>query len=94
MTMSSSTLASVKARFSAVVDEVYGTHERVTVTRNGHPVAVIISPDDLASLEETIALLSDPAELAAVAEGEADLAAGRSHSLGDITAELRAAGRL
>lgn len=91
--MRSDTLASVKARFSAVVDEVHGTHERVTVTRNGQPVAVIVSPDDLASMEETIALLSDPTELAAVAEGESDIAAGRVHDPADFLAELRAAGR-
>lgn len=91
--MRSDTLASVKARFSAVVDEVHGTHERVTVTRNGQPVVVIVSPDDLASMEETIELLSDPAELAAVAEGESDIAAGRVHDLVDVLAELRAAGR-
>lgn len=91
--MRSDTLASVKARFSAVVDEVHGTHERVTVTRNGQPVVVIVSPDDLASMEETIELLSDPAELAAVAEGESDIAAGRVHDLANVLAELRAAGR-
>ena len=68
VTMKSDTLASVKAHFSAVVDEVHSTHQRVTVTRNGQPVAVLVSPDDLASMEETIALLSDAAELAAVAE--------------------------
>lgn len=93
VTMKSDTLASVKAHFSAVVDEVHSTHQRVTVTRNGQPVAVLVSPDDLASMEETIALLSDAAELAAVADGEADARAGRVHDLDDVLADLRAAHR-
>ena len=34
-------------------------HDRVTVTVHGRPSAVLVSPDDLAALEETIAILSD-----------------------------------
>ncbi|MGH3409605.1 MAG: type II toxin-antitoxin system Phd/YefM family antitoxin, partial [Streptosporangiaceae bacterium] len=33
------------------------------LTRNGHAAAVLISPEDLAQLEETIDVLSDPATL-------------------------------
>lgn len=50
--MSTLPLAEVKARLSAVVDAVEGAHERVTITRNGRPPSVLISPDDLAALEE------------------------------------------
>ena len=53
-------LATVRARLSAFVDSVDGTHERIVITRNGEPAAVLISPEDLKSLEESIALLSDP----------------------------------
>jgi antitoxin YefM len=45
-------LAEVKAKLSEMVDRVEHTHDRITVTRNGRPAAVIISPDELASLEE------------------------------------------
>ncbi|MDN5917785.1 MAG: type II toxin-antitoxin system Phd/YefM family antitoxin [Pseudonocardia sp.] len=53
-------LADVKARLSAVLDDVTRTHERVVVTRNGRPEAVILSVDDLAAIEETLAVLSAP----------------------------------
>ena len=46
-------LASVKAHFSHVIDEVAGTHERVTVTRNGSPLPVILAVEDFESLVET-----------------------------------------
>ena len=94
VTMRMGTLASVKAHFSAVVDEVRGTHERVVVTRKGQPVAVIISPDDLASMEETIALLSDADEMAEVAAAKEDFVAGLGTDLDAVAAELRASGRL
>lgn len=43
-----------------MIDEVAGTHERVTVTRNGSPVAVILAVEDYESLMETLEILSDP----------------------------------
>jgi antitoxin YefM len=58
---SAESLASVKAHFSAVVDSVHKTHERVTVTKNGEPTVVGIAVDDVESLEETLEILSDEA---------------------------------
>jgi antitoxin YefM len=52
-------LASVKSRFSELVDRVQRQQDRVVVTRNGQPAAVLISTDDLESLEETLAVMSD-----------------------------------
>ena len=69
-------LATVKAHFSEVADRVEKQQERIVVTRNGRPAVVLISPDDLESLEETLAILSDRRLLAkiqkGVAEAEAD----------------------
>jgi antitoxin YefM len=53
-----------------VVAEVERTHGRVDVVRHGETVAVVMSPDYLESLEETIAVASDPELVAAIAEGE------------------------
>ena len=53
------------------------THDRVLITRHARPAAVLISPDDLATLEETVDILATPGTPEAIAEGLADLAAGR-----------------
>ena len=53
-------LAEVKAKLSEMVDRVERTHDRITLTRNGRPAAVLISPEELASLEDTLELLADP----------------------------------
>jgi antitoxin YefM len=61
-------LANVKSKFSEMVDRVEHTHDRIVVTRNGRPAAVLISPDELASLEDTLELLSDPGAMRELAE--------------------------
>jgi antitoxin YefM len=66
--MAVTTLADAKARFSELVASAEATHERTTITKNGRPAAVIISAEDLDSLEETLAVMSDPELLSAVRE--------------------------
>jgi antitoxin YefM len=63
-------VASVKAHLSELVDHVEDQHDRVVITRNGKPAAVLISHDDLESLEETLAILSDPALMEQIHESE------------------------
>lgn len=81
-------LADVKNRLSEVVDRVARQNDRVTITRNGRPAAILLSPDDLESLEETLAILSDPKEVAALRRGLADLEAGRTTDLDALRADL------
>lgn len=69
-------LADVKARLSAVLDGVRDTHERVVITRNGRPEAVIMSVADLESLEETLDLLSTPGAVDEINAAEAEIARG------------------
>lgn len=69
--MSTEPLRSVRDHLSEVVDRVERHHERVTITRNGHDAAVIISPEDLAQLEETVSVLNDPEALADIREADA-----------------------
>jgi antitoxin YefM len=82
--MTTTSLADAKARLSAFVEEVRNTHERVVITRNGEPSAVLISPEDLAALEETIAVLSDPVAMAEIAEAEAAVARGEAVNSADV----------
>jgi prevent-host-death family protein len=69
-------LSEVKAKLSEVIDEIVTTHERVTVTRNGRPVAVVLSADDLEAIEETVAILSDPAAMREIEQGRVGVANG------------------
>lgn len=90
MTMSTMPLAEVKAHLSEVVSRVNGQHERVTVTVHGQASAVIMAPDDLERLEETIAVLADGALIRQLTDAETDLAVGRVEDLDALAAAMRA----
>lgn len=83
-------LSEVKAHLSELVDRVEGQHDRVTITRNGRPAAVLLSPDDLESLEETLEIMSDRALMEAIAEGGEAARTGHVHSLEEIKSDLAA----
>lgn len=76
-------------RLSELIDEVARTHERVEITKHGHPVAVLISADDLAALEETLDVLSSPEVMRQLAESREALKAGDALD-GDELAALMA----
>lgn len=68
-------LDEVRNHLSDIIDRVELRRERVTVTRDGRPAAVILSPDDLAELEESLAVLSNPQALPDIREADAAFAA-------------------
>ena len=69
-------LGEAKDKLSEYVTSVERTHDRVVITRHGRPTAILIAPDDLAALEETVDILATPGAPEAIAEGLADLEAG------------------
>ena len=73
---SSLSLTDVRGNLREVVDGVVRTGGEVTITRHGKPVAVLLAFDEYESLIETINILSDDDTVAAIAESEADFAAG------------------
>jgi len=68
-------LADVKNRLSEVVDRIEREHGRVVITKHGHPAAVVISVEDLESLEETLDVMGSEVLLADIREALAELAA-------------------
>jgi len=52
--------------------------------RNGRPVAVVLSTDDLEAIEETLAILSDPAAMREIKQGRAAIASGDVVTMDEI----------
>lgn len=74
--MTSLPLSEVKARLSQIGDEVHRTHERVNITKNGRSYLVLMSAEDLESLEATLELLQDAEAARRIEQAHQDLDAG------------------
>jgi prevent-host-death family protein len=86
--MQTMSVSEAKDKLSTLVEAVESTHDAVLITRHGKPAAVLISPDDLDSLQETLAWLSDPDHAMEMAEAEKEAEAGRMLSLDEVRAQL------
>jgi prevent-host-death family protein len=80
-------LSAVKARLSEIAEEVDRTHRRVQITKNGRSYVVLISAEDLASLEATVELLSDHEAMQRVGQAQTDIESG-NFTTGEDMAEL------
>ncbi|MGH2873815.1 MAG: type II toxin-antitoxin system Phd/YefM family antitoxin [Solirubrobacteraceae bacterium] len=86
--MTTEPLRTVRDHLSELVDRVEREHDRVLITRNGRDAAVLISPEDLKQLEETVSVLSDPEALADIREADA------AYQRGDVVRGTDAVRRL
>jgi antitoxin YefM len=82
-------LAEVRDRLSPLVASVQATHERVVITKNGKPAAVLIAVDDLESLEETLDVLADEEAMQAI---RAEQAGTETYDLAEVRDSLRGGG--
>jgi antitoxin YefM len=81
-------LSEVKARLSELIDVVERRDESITITRNGKPVAMIVSKDEYDGWHETAQILRDPEFLREIRAGIRQLArTKRRHTLEELFAD-------
>ncbi len=66
-------LSEVKMKLSQLVEEVSSRDEEITITRNGKPVAMLVSPDEFDSWKETLAIRADAELMAEILRGLEDI---------------------
>jgi antitoxin YefM len=61
----------------------------VTVTVHGRPSAILIAPEDLEALAETLEIMRDAATMKRLAESDAELACGEYVSAEELAETMR-----
>ncbi len=74
-------LADVKNRLSEVVEQLEREHGRVVITKHGRPAAVVVSVEDLESLEETLRVMGDQPLLSKIHKAMTEIAGGKAVTL-------------
>lgn len=49
-------MTEARAKFGTLIHRVAHSHERITITDHGHAAAILINPQDLADLEDALAV--------------------------------------
>ncbi|HSV64868.1 MAG TPA: type II toxin-antitoxin system Phd/YefM family antitoxin [Mycobacteriales bacterium] len=86
-------LADVKNRLSEVVDRLQREHGRIVITRHGRPAAVVLSVDDLESLEETLDVMTNAPLMSDIQAALEDLATAGATVLSKDEARRLATGQ-
>jgi antitoxin YefM len=80
----------VRTRLSELLDQVEQTHERIEITRQGRVAAVILSPDDLGAIEDSLAVLASPELTAQLVDSNRQVAAGEVLDADALAEQLQA----
>jgi antitoxin YefM len=82
-------ISEAKTHLSDLARRVRTQHERIMLTRNGEPEAVLLSVDDLEGLEMTLEILGDSAAATRISESLAALGRGEQGvDLATVRADL------
>lgn len=73
-----------KRELLEILKDMKDEDSTITVTRNGEPVGVIMTPYRYDAMLETIEILADKDVMAALGRSAADFEAGRVHPDGDV----------
>ncbi len=83
------TASDARTNFYDLADEASKNSRRFTITLHGKPSVVIMSLDEVESLEETIDVMSDPELVESIRRGEEDIKAGRVYTLEEVIKDLK-----
>ncbi|OBI82124.1 type II toxin-antitoxin system Phd/YefM family antitoxin [Mycobacterium sp. E740] len=86
--MRSIPLGEAKDKLSALVDDAESTHDIITITKHGRAAAVLMSADDLESLQETLFWLTQRGIRDSIDAAEKEYADGSTVSGDDLRAEF------
>jgi len=73
-------LTEARNKLPSLLSGIRRRADRVIITRNGRPEAVVLDADEYESWMETLALMSDPKSRAGIRQGLRELKAGRVRS--------------
>ncbi len=88
--MNTISVSEAKMKLSALVDSVKNTDEEVVITKNGRPVAVLVSPDEFDSWRETLKVRFDSDLMEEIKNGLESLKKGKAslYTLDELLPQL------
>lgn len=82
--MNTVAISDLRANLPKFINQVADKFDRLVITVSGKPKAVILSPEEVESLEETAEILAVPGALKKIKKGEAQARKGKGISLREL----------
>lgn len=76
--MNTISVSEAKMKLNAIVNSIKETDEEVVITKNGRPVAVLVSPDEFESWRETMTIRFDADLMEEIKNGLESLKKGKT----------------
>ena len=77
-------ISNARATLPDLINKISKNMDRVTITVNGKPKAVVLSSEELESLEETAEILAIPGALESIRKGKEQIKKGQFVKLADL----------
>ncbi len=77
-------ISDVRANLPDLVTKVSDTLDRVTITVNGQPKAILVSAEELESLEETAEILAIPGAKRSIKQGLKEAKKGKGTPISNL----------
>lgn len=84
-------ISDARAQLSSLVNDVDRDFERITLTKSGRAMAVLMSSDEFDAWQETLEIMADASALKALESANRDIAAGHIVSHTEAMRELESA---
>ena len=81
-------ITEARERLTQLPEELGEAHEALTITRHGEPVLAVLPWELYEAIMETLEILGDAEQMAALRQGIQDLAEGRTVPWEQVKAEL------
>jgi antitoxin YefM len=81
-------ISEARERLTQLPEELAEAHEALTITRHGEPVLAVLPWELYEAIIETLEILGDTEQMAALRQGIADLTAGRTAPWEQVKADL------
>ncbi len=82
------TLKALRPELPKVAHAIESEFDRYIVTKRGHPIMMLVNPEDFEGLLETIEILSDPSALKRIRKSWKESRTGKTVSLEDLQHRL------
>ncbi|OGH39061.1 MAG: hypothetical protein A3B44_03105 [Candidatus Levybacteria bacterium RIFCSPLOWO2_01_FULL_38_21] len=85
--MTTISATNARTKLYDILDEVEKLSKRITITSHGKAKAVLVNPDELEGIEETLEILKDKRAVASIKKSMEEIKAGKIISFKEATGE-------